>query len=71
VGQVLHASDWPPGATFSYPVTIALPTDLPAGDYGLVTGVYLWPSLERLPVPQAVPGAAERVVKLGDVRIVP
>jgi hypothetical protein len=71
VGQVLHASDWPPGATFSYPVTIALPTDLPAGDYGLVTGVYLWPSLERLSVPQGVPGAAERVVELGDVRIVP
>jgi hypothetical protein len=52
-------------------VTIPLPKDLPAGDYGLVTGVYLWPSLERLEVPQGVPGAAERVVELGDVRIVP
>jgi hypothetical protein len=71
VGQMLQSPEWPPGATFGYSVTIPLPKDLPAGDYGLVTGVYLWPSLERLPVPQGVSGAAERVVELGDVRIVP
>jgi hypothetical protein len=33
--------------------------------------VYLWPSLERLPVLDDVPGAEMRVVDLGSVRIMP
>jgi hypothetical protein len=46
----LSPSSWPPGITFSYPVTIKLPVNLATGDYRLLVGVYLWPNLERLPV---------------------
>lgn len=70
-GRVLPLSAWPPGTIFSYPVTINLPDELPAGDYRLLVGVYLWPSLERLPVLTGVPGAEMRVVELRSVRIVP
>jgi hypothetical protein len=69
VGDELPTSAWPPGATFSYPITIELPHDLPAGDYRLLTGVYIWPSLERLPVLADIPGAEVRAVELGSVRI--
>ena len=62
---------WPLATVFGYPVTIELPSDLPAGDYRLLTGVYLWPSLERLPVLADVPGAEVGTVELERVRIVP
>ncbi len=65
----LSPSAWPPGTTFSYPATIELPGELPPGDYHLLVGVYLWPSLERLPVLADVPGAEMRVVELGNVRV--
>jgi hypothetical protein len=68
---LLPPSSWPPGAVFGCPVTIELPAGLPAGDYRLVAGVYLWPSLERLPVLVDVPGAEMRAVELGSIRIVP
>ena len=71
VGQLLPPSAWPPGATFGYPVTLELPADLPAGDYDLLTGVYLWPSLERLPVLTDVPGAEVNAVEIGNVRVAP
>jgi hypothetical protein len=61
----------PPGAVFSYPVTVALPDALPVGDYRLLVGVYLWPSLERLPVLADVPGAEVGAVELARVRIAP
>jgi hypothetical protein len=67
----LPSSAWLTGTTFSYPVTIELPVDLPAGDYRFITGVYVWPSLERLPVLADVPGAEIRAVELGPVRIEP
>ena len=70
-GQLLPPSAWLPGTTFGYPVTIDLPGDLPAGDYRLLVGVYLWPSLERLPVLTDVPGAQGSMVELGNVRIAP
>ena len=62
---------WPPGTTFGYPVAIELPDDLPPGDYRLLTGVYLWPGLERLPVLTGVPGAEVGVVELESVRVAP
>jgi hypothetical protein len=71
VGEELPAPAWPQGATFAYPVTIQLPDDLPSGDYRLLTGVYAWPSLERLSVPAEVPGAEVSAVELGSVRIEP
>jgi hypothetical protein len=71
VGDVLPPSAWPQGATFAFPMRIELPPDLPSGDYGLRTGVYLWPDLERLPVLVDVPGAQINVAELGSVEIVP
>jgi hypothetical protein len=71
VGWVLPHSAWPPGTTLSYPVTIELPRELSADEYRLLVGVYLWPSMERLPVLADVPGAEMRVVELGGVQIVP
>jgi hypothetical protein len=71
VGRVLPHSAWPPGTTLGYPVTIELPRELPAGEYRLLVGVYLWPGVERLPVLADVPGAEKRAVELGRVEIVP
>jgi hypothetical protein len=71
VGQMIPPSLWPSGAVFGYPVVIELPDELPAGDYRLLVGVYLWPSLERMPVLTDVQGAEMRVAELTDVQIVP
>jgi hypothetical protein len=71
VGWVLPPSAWPAGTTLSYPVTIEIPGELPADEYRLLVGVYLWPGVERLPVLADVPGAEMRVVDLGGVQIVP
>jgi hypothetical protein len=71
VGKRIPPSAWPPGTVFGYPVTLDLPSDLPAGDYRLVAGVYLWPGLERLPVLADVPGAQDNVIELGTVRVAP
>jgi hypothetical protein len=70
-GQVLPSSVWLPGMTFSYPVTVELPVDLPPGDYDLLTGVYVWPSLERLPVIEDLQGAKTTTVELGQITIEP
>jgi hypothetical protein len=61
----------PPGAVFRSLVTLDLPENLLPGDYRLLAGVYLWPSLERLPVLADVAGAEAREVELGRVEIVP
>jgi hypothetical protein len=71
VGSFIPASTWFPGTVFRYPVTLELPGDLPAGNYRLLAGVYLWPSLERLPLLSDVPGAENNVIELQRVRIAP
>ena len=71
VGRLLPPPTWPSGTTFGYPVAIELPDDLPPGDYRLLTGVYLWPGLDRLPVLTDVPGADVGVVELENVRVAP
>jgi hypothetical protein len=67
VGKYISPSAWPPGVVFSHPANIELPGDLPAGDYRLLAGVYLWPSLERLDLSD-VP---EDVFELGGVKVSP
>jgi hypothetical protein len=64
-------STWAAGATFKYPLAVELPGDLPAGDYRLLVGVYLWPSLERLPVLSDVPDAENSMVELDEVEVQP
>ncbi len=73
-GPLAHgqtASDWPVGVARRASVAIQLPPDLPPDDYRLVAGVYLWPSLERLPVLADGPEAERGLVALGDVTIAP
>jgi len=41
-------SQWQAGDTVIDSRQVALPADLPAGEYTLVFGMYRWPSLERL-----------------------
>jgi len=60
-------SAWPVGSVFGYSVEIDLPADLPQGEYRLLGGVYLWPSLERLPVLADEPG--DDIIELGRVRV--
>jgi hypothetical protein len=43
-------SQWQPGETVIDSRQVALPADLPAGQYTLLFGMYRWPSLERLPM---------------------
>ncbi len=71
IGALLPASAWPRGTTLTYPVALALPAELPSGEYRVLVGVYLWPSIERLPVPADVPGAEVRAVELGTVQVAP
>ncbi|MGD8968451.1 MAG: hypothetical protein PVI07_13155, partial [Anaerolineae bacterium] len=67
VGKALPRGAWPPGATFEYPVSMQLPDDLSEGEHRLLVGVYLWPSLERLKLPNALGD----VFQLGEVEISP
>jgi hypothetical protein len=69
-GRLVPPSAWLPGSTFSYPATLKLPDDLPAGDYYLQVGVYLWPSLERLPVLSG-PEVGQTFQSATSVRIAP
>jgi hypothetical protein len=71
VGNLPSPSAWPLGATFAYPVRIELPADLPAGDYRLLVGAYLWPDVQRLPVLTEVDGAETGVVYLTTLRVAP
>ncbi len=73
-GQVVDAfgplpvESWPPQTVVEDLVRLALPAELPAGEYTLVAGLYDWQSGERL----AANGAAARpdgAVQLGGVRI--
>jgi hypothetical protein len=50
LGSTLPRGAWPSGATFCYPVSLELPSDLPSGEYRLLVGVYLWPDIDRLPI---------------------
>jgi hypothetical protein len=43
---------WAPGETIVDPHTVALPSDLPEGEYALTTGLYDWQTGERLSVRQ-------------------
>jgi 4-amino-4-deoxy-L-arabinose transferase-like glycosyltransferase len=50
LGSHFPTSHWPPNEIITDKISLPLPTDLPAGDYTLVTGMYLLETLERLPV---------------------
>jgi hypothetical protein len=57
-------SSWTPGELVEDRHALALPADLPAGDYTLVAGLYLPASGERLPT-----ASGEPLVFLGTIRV--
>lgn len=69
VGELIPADAWTPGSTFRYPVAIELPAGATGGEYRLLTGVYRWPSLERLPVTE--PGADANAFELSNLEVAP
>jgi hypothetical protein len=71
VGSVVPQSTWAAGATFKYPLAVELPGDLPAGDYRLLVGVYLWPDVELLPILSDVSGTENDAIELGRVEVGP
>jgi len=48
--DALPTSHWPAGDLLDDTHLISLPTDLPAGDYQIVLGMYVWQTGDRLPV---------------------
>jgi hypothetical protein len=55
----------PAGSAWAETITLALPDDLPPGDYGVYAGWYTYPELARFPVE----GAQDGLALLGTVRI--
>jgi hypothetical protein len=51
LGGHFPTSRWPTGQIITDLIRLPLPPDSPAGDYTLVTGMYLLETLERLPTP--------------------
>lgn len=49
VRDTLPTTCWVPGEVVRDPYEIEVPEDAPRGDYRLETGLYLWPSGDRLP----------------------
>jgi hypothetical protein len=43
---------------------VALPADLPIGEYTLIFGMYHWPSLERLPMHNGATRQADDVARV-------
>lgn len=64
-GQFYPTSGWNPGDRLADRHVLALPADLAPGTYRLVTGVYRYPSLERLPLA----GAAGNTADLGEITV--
>ena len=64
----LPTTTWQPGEILQDKHLLALPPDLPAGEYHLEIGVYFWQTLERLPIVEN--GAPVKdFVELGSVTI--
>lgn len=71
--NALPTSLWPPGELIDDTHVVPLPPDLPAGEYRVVVGVYVWQTGERLPVTKADGGAVpngaivlDQTVRVGD-----
>jgi len=67
LGSIYPTTLWQPGEIIRETVTFTLPTDLPPGDYSLLTGLYHPDTLERLPVAEDTSG--ENAVRLTTVAL--
>src|SRR5215213_9752641 len=57
-------SQWQAGETVIDSRQVALPADLPIGEYTLIFGMYHWPSLERLPMHNGATRQADDVARV-------
>jgi hypothetical protein len=64
-------SEWVVDDIFTQRVVLDAPSDVPAGQYDLLTGMYSYPSLERLPVSGDRPYARDGLVWLEAVNLLP
>jgi 4-amino-4-deoxy-L-arabinose transferase-like glycosyltransferase len=69
VGGGRPTSSWLPGEVISDNYAILLPDELPAGDYTLRVGLYLWPELTRLAVNEADRPVVDDSVELAAIRV--
>jgi hypothetical protein len=60
---------WQPNELIRERYTLSVPRDVPAGDYVLRTGVYSFPSLQRLTVKSSSAPTQDNTVTLGTVHI--
>ena len=68
----LHpTSRWTPGDIFTQQALLPIPADAPPGEYALLTGMYTYPDLTRLPVAGDRPYAQDGLVWLENVSIQP
>ncbi len=65
----LPTGRWRQGEIIRDTITLTLPTDLPAGDYRLVTGFYTWPDLSRLAIIEADRPTADQSLILQTIRL--
>lgn len=69
-GGTLPTGRWQPGDIIRDTITLQIPSDIPEGDYNLMTGFYTWPELTRLisvdSNSDAVPIGTLRVIPLAD-----
>ncbi len=71
VGSVAPRSAWPVGAILTYPIELQVPADASPGEYDLLAGVYVWPSLERLPVVAGASPVENSAIELTKVQVTP
>lgn len=67
LGNIFPTSLWPVGETIRETSELALPPDLPPGDYELWAGLYRLDTLERLPV--QADSSGENAVRLGQIAV--
>jgi hypothetical protein len=59
---LVPTSRWPVGQTVKETIRLDLPSDLPAGEYQVMVGMYLLDTLERLPVNDDISGESAVVI---------
>lgn len=64
-------SKWVASDIFLHQVTLEVPVDAPPGGYDLVTGMYTYPDIKRLPVASDCPYAQHGLIWLQSVSIQP
>ena len=67
LGGLYPTSQWVVGDVFAHHVTLQLPSAVRAGEYDLLTGMYAYPGITRLPVASDRPYAQDGLIWLQSV----